>query len=86
MQVVIERAGLHSEGLAAHQACRRVGDSRRVIPACAIAQSSGEASQLRGDTVSALARYSITRDLNPSILSTGSEQLKGICNTKAVNL
>ena len=48
MQVVIERAGLHPESLAAHQARRCVGDARGVIAASSVAQGAGEAGQLRG--------------------------------------
>ncbi|MCG3146265.1 MAG: hypothetical protein HONDAALG_04164 [Gammaproteobacteria bacterium] len=45
MQVVIERRGLHPEGLAAHQACCRVRDPRRVIAVRAVTQRADEARQ-----------------------------------------
>lgn len=60
MQIVIERAGLHSERFAAHQACRIVRDARRVIATGFIAQCASEAGQLRGGVV-CVSRRSIGR-------------------------
>ena len=45
MQIVIKRRRLHPESLAAHQARRRVRDSRCVIPAGSIAQRADVAGQ-----------------------------------------